>query len=203
MIHNSHEEAVLIHLVCSWSTSSRSQKCPRVGMLASHCSLLTNTLKIYILGQSRDWVRKYKLTSRTTQRDCLLKQLLHPSVYWALAVCQASRQISALILSYWIPKALWYHPYMQIITTLIMQRFLHLGRTLRDLLAQCPIQQNFLLQSPRRLCNLCLNTSPPLVALSDIVACFWPRRVLCFMIDLGSKVRNANQHQQVPCCLLF
>ena len=34
------------------------------------------------------------------------------------------------------------------LTTLIIQTILHLGRTLRDLLVWCPIQQKFLLQPP-------------------------------------------------------
>lgn len=81
ILHNSHEEALLISFVFLWPKRPRSQKCPRVGVLASRCSILTNTLKRYILGQNRDWVRRYKFTSRTTQRKCLLNQLLHSSLY--------------------------------------------------------------------------------------------------------------------------
>ena len=55
-----YPEALLIHLVYLQPKRPRSQKCPRVGMLASCCSVLTSTPKIHILGQNRELMRKYK-----------------------------------------------------------------------------------------------------------------------------------------------
>lgn len=74
-----------------------------------------------------------------------------------------------------------------------MQRIFRLGRILRDLLVQCPIQQKSLLQPPDwQLCHLLLNTSLPLLAVLCIVIWFWPRRVLYFRIDLGLHTNTSR-----------
>lgn len=84
ILHNSHDEASLIPSVYLRPMRPRSQKCPRVSMLTSCCSILTSTLKIYILGQNKDWVTKYKFTSRTTQRKCLKRT---PTIQRVLTPC--------------------------------------------------------------------------------------------------------------------
>lgn len=187
------------HYWFTWSTTQGHRNVPEWHVHTSHSwPILWKYISLVKTGIGWESINLAVEQSRET-----LKQLLHSSVDWALAVCQASCQISALILSDWIPEVLWYHPSMQIIIPLVMQRILHLGRTLRDLWAQCPVQQNFLLQPPWQFCNLYLNTSLPFMALSYIVVCFWPRRVVCFMISWKPEVPYAHQYQQVLCYLLF
>lgn len=133
-------------------------------------AILTNTLKTYIFGQNRDWVRKYKLTSRITQRKCLLKQLLHSSVLHTCCVTSILPNICIYVIILNSEGSM-VSPYIQI-TTLIMQRILHLERTLRHLLAQCPIQHRNSFYHPWQSCNLYWNTSLSLVAVSCIMGCF-------------------------------